>query len=107
MASRVRKRLVPNVYKVTYPNGKIYVGVDHLDLKGSYFGSPSRSTGREIDADFNPETLRDFVVRKEILWESEDASKAEATKVEAEWIQRLQSNNPAVGYNRNPKWTGG
>ena len=98
---------VPNVYKVTYPNGKIYIGVDHLDLKGSYFGSPSRSTGREIDADFNPEALRDVVVRKEILWESEDASKAEATKVEAEWIQRLQSNNPAVGYNRSPKWTGG
>ena len=98
---------VPNVYKVTYPNGKIYIRVDHLDLKGSYFGSPSRSTGREIDADFTPEELRDFTVRKEILWESEDASKAEATKVEAEWIQGLQSNNPAVGYKRNPKWTGG
>ncbi len=96
-----------NVYKVTYPNGKIYIGVDHLDLKGSYFGSPSPSTGREIDADFTPDELRDFTIRKEILWELEDASKVEAMKVEAEWIQRLQSNNPAVGYNRNPKWTGG
>ena len=96
-----------NVYKVTYPNGKIYIGVDHLDLKGSYFGSPSRSTGREIDADFTPDELRDFTIRKEILWELEDASKVEAMKVEAESIQRLQSNNPAVGYNRSPKWTGG
>ena len=33
------------VYKVTHPNGKIYVG---MDLTGSvlYFGSPSRWLGR-------------------------------------------------------------
>jgi len=97
---------VPNVYKVTYPNGKIYVGVDHVDLKASYFGSPSRTTGREIEADFTAQQLQRFTVEKEILWESADASKAEATAVEAQWIRRLSSNNPEVGYNRNPRWTG-
>ncbi len=30
------------VYKVTYPNGKIYVGVELISTSVSYFGSPSQ-----------------------------------------------------------------
>ena len=52
------------VYKITYPNGKIYVG---MDLTGSvtYFGSPSAK--ERIAADL-AEHLHDLTARKQILW---------------------------------------
>jgi len=54
------------VYKITYPNGKIYVGQD-LTGSISYFGSPNSAL---VAADFTEEQSRDFTARKEILWES-------------------------------------
>ena len=87
------------VYKITYPNGKIYIGQDITNSAG-YFGSPDSS---HIARDFTPEQLRDFTIRKEILWESETASNSEVTKVEVELILQHRSNNPAIGYNRRPK----
>jgi hypothetical protein len=47
------------VYKVTYPNGKIYVGKDLTDTL-NYFGS---ADSRLIEADFTVEERRDFTVR--------------------------------------------
>ena len=90
------------VYKITYPNGKIYVGQDRV---GSirYFGSPSSAL---IAADFTPEQYRDFTVRREILWESETATRSEVTAKEIEFIKALKSNDPAIGYNRWPKFKG-
>jgi hypothetical protein len=87
------------VYRVTYPNGKIYVG---KDLTGTltYFGSPD---SRLIAADFTADQRRNFTVRKEILWESEAASDAEVSRREVEFIRALCSNDPAVGYNRWPR----
>lgn len=89
------------VYKITYPNGKIYVG---KDLTGSinYFGSADSA---HIAADFTPEQARDFTVRKEILWESETASDSEVAAKEVEFIRELNANDPAVGYNRWPRVT--
>ena len=54
------------VYKITYPNGKIYVG---SDLTGTltYFGSPTAQ--ERIAADLAEHRL-DLTARKEILWES-------------------------------------
>jgi hypothetical protein len=86
------------VYKVTYPNGKIYVGQDVTDSI-NYFGSASADL---IAADFTPEQLRDFTARKQILWESETATDAEVTAKEYELIRLLRANDPAVGYNRRP-----
>lgn len=44
------------IYKITYPNGKIYIGQDTTDdLR--YFGSPNRAF---IEKDFNREQNRDF-----------------------------------------------
>ena len=88
------------IYKVTYPNKKIYVGQDRV---GSirYFGSPN---SKLIAADFTPEQYRDFTVRREILWESETATRAEITAKELEFIKALRSNDPAIGYNRWPKF---
>ncbi len=62
------------IYKITYPNGKIYVGKDLTDSI-NYFGSASSEL---IAQDFTREQRRDFTIRKEILWESESASDSES-----------------------------
>ena len=90
---------MPCVYKVTYPNGKIYVGQDLTD-SANYFGSAS---SKLIAADFTPDELRDFTIRREILWQSATASKSEVTVVEKDYILRLRSNDPSIGYNRWPE----
>ena len=82
------------------PNGKIYVGMDLTDSIG-YFGSAEHSL---VAADFTREARRDFTIRREILWESESASDAEVRAKELEFIRILGSNDPAVGYNRWPKF---
>ncbi len=88
------------IYKITYPNGKIYVGKDLTDSI-NYFGSAAHTI---IAADFSREERRDFTIRREILWESEDASDADVSAQEVFWIRQLESNNPAIGYNRWPKF---
>lgn len=89
------------VYKITWPNGKIYVGSDLTDSI-SYFGSPSK---RLIEADFpTRESRKEISIRKEILWESETATDAEALQKEKEFILALEANNPAIGYNLTPKF---
>lgn len=87
------------IYKITYPNGKIYVG---LDLTGSllYFGSPSNVV--QIAADLGDQRL-DLTLRKTILWESESADDAEARAMEIKLIRQTRANDPAVGYNRLPR----
>jgi hypothetical protein len=87
------------VYKITYPNGKIYAGQDRTDTI-NYFGSLSNEL---IAKDFTREQQRDFLIRKEILWESETTTPAEVTAKELEFILVLRSNDPAIGYNRWPK----
>ncbi len=88
------------VYKITYPNGKIYVGQDLTDSI-NYFGSANDEL---IAQDFTREQRRDFSIRKEILWESESASNSDVSKKEVEFIHKLKSNDPAVGYNQWPKF---
>ena len=87
------------IYKITYPNGKIYVGQDRTDSI-NYFGSANSEL---IARDFAHDQRRDFTIRREILWECEAATHAEVTAKEAEFILALRSNDPAVGYNRWPK----
>jgi len=66
------------IYKITWPNGKIYVGKD-LTGTVSYFGSIDH---RLIEKDFTPEQCRDLTVRKEVLWQSEMASDQEVNAKE-------------------------
>ncbi len=87
------------IYKITYPNGKIYVGQD-VTGSISYFGTPN---SKLVAADFTNEQSRDFTVRKQILWESEDATNEEVDTKEVEFIVALRANDPAVGYNRTLK----
>ena len=61
-----------------------------------------------VNQDFgslSEEERRDYTVRKEILWESEDCSESELAAKEVEFIRKYKSNDPAVGYNRWPKRT--
>jgi hypothetical protein len=88
------------IYKITYPNGKIYIG---KDLTGTfrYFGSPN---SKLIEEDFSNEEKKDFTIRREILRQSNEATKREVNKKEVELILKHKSNNPEVGYNRCPKY---
>ncbi|MDO8450128.1 MAG: GIY-YIG nuclease family protein [Rhodoferax sp.] len=88
------------VYKVTYPNGKVYVGQDRTDSI-NYFGSPSDEL---IARDFTSEQRRSFTVTREILWESETASHSELSRMEVVFILALRANDPQVGYNQWPKF---
>jgi hypothetical protein len=89
------------IYKITWPNGKIYVGSDRTDSIG-YFGSPNR---RRIESDFpDRESRKIMTVTREILWESETAEKSEVFRRERELIVELGANDPAKGYNLYPKF---
>lgn len=88
------------IYKITYPNGKIYVGQDRTDSI-NYFGSANDDL---IAKDFTREQRRDFSIRKEILWESLVATDSELSQKEVEFILTLSSNDPLVGYNKWPKF---
>jgi hypothetical protein len=88
------------IYKITYPNGKIYVGKDLTDSI-NYFGS---AASKLIEKDFTREERREFTIKREILGASEDASDAEVNQMEIQYITSLRSNNPTVGDNRWPKF---
>ena len=91
---------MPVIYKITYTNKKIYVGMDMTDSV-NYFGS---ADAKLIPQNFTPEERRNFTARKEILWESETATIGELRNREREWIMKLGSHDPAIGYNRNPRF---
>jgi hypothetical protein len=80
------------VYKITYPNGKIYIG---KDLTGTlnYFGS---ANSRLIEKDFTAEEMRDFTIRT--------AADHEVNIIEIEFIKKFASNKPSIGYNQFPKF---
>ena len=74
------------IYKITYPNGKIYIGKDLTDSL-TYFG---RASNQLIAQDFSRE--------------SATATDQEVNQVVVELIRRYQANNPAIGYNQWPKF---
>lgn len=90
------------IYRITYPNGKIYIGQDRTNSI-NYFGSASSEL---IAEDFTPAQRRSFTVTRDILWESETASRAQVTKVEIEFIRRYRSSDPSIGYNQTPQVRG-
>ena len=96
------------IYKITYPTGKIYVEKDSFG-SARYYGSPDMGL---INSDFEklPKEQRlDYMIRKQILWESETATEAELSAKEVEMIWQHRSNDPEIGYNQWPKrkWRGG
>jgi hypothetical protein len=90
------------VYKVTFPNGKIYVGSSRPKAQSTssqymtYFGSGDFDL---IDKE-NYESIKEgkFTVKKEILFSSNDLE--EVRKKEHEFIIKEKSTDPKVGYNK-------
>lgn len=85
------------VYKITYPNGKIYVGQDRTD-DINYFGSADSHT---IAKDFGV-WKQEFIIKKEILFRCKGISIQDLNKKERAFIERFRSNDPQIGYNRTP-----
>ena len=90
------------IYKITYPNGKIYVGKD-LVYNINYFGNADYKL---IENDFPWEQQLRVTISKEILWYTDNASDTEVNLKEFEYISALKSNDPAVGHNKWPKLKG-
>ncbi len=91
------------VYKITYPTGKIYIGKDSVGSH-RYFGSPDIEIINK-DFDLLPNEIKlDYTIRKQILWQSESASEKELSEKEVDFIKQYQSNNPKIGYNQWPKY---
>ncbi len=89
------------VYKITFPNGKIYIGKD-IGKDGHtirYFGSWNYN---RVEADFTKDDLKDFAIRREILFEGHD--KVEIGLKEMALIVEQGANNPELGYNTVPKF---
>jgi hypothetical protein len=53
------------VYRITYPNGKIYIGQDVTDSI-NYFGSASSEL---IAQDFTKDQRKSFTITRDILWD--------------------------------------
>ncbi len=87
------------IYRITYPNGKIYIGQDRTNSI-NYFGSASSEL---IARDFSLTERQSFTIRRDILWSSEVASRSEINQMEIEFIVLHRSNDPAIGYNQFPK----
>lgn len=87
---------------LTYPTGKIYIGKDEL---GSfrYFGSPNIDVVNEDFMRLPEERRLDYTVRKQILWQSSEATNAELAEKEVEFIRQYKANDPDIGYNRWPR----
>jgi len=93
-----RGKTMKVIYKITYPNGKIYIGQDLTDTI-NYFGSPN---SKLIEKDFTREQRQNFTIRKEILLEFPDATdNSEVSRHEVALIIKDGSNDPSKGYNRN------
>jgi hypothetical protein len=90
-----RLRLV-QLYKITYQNGKIYIGQDRTcDI--NYFGSADSAT---IARDFLGTKGLDIRVRKQILRTLRNVTISEVNVEERKLIDDHQSNDPRIGYNR-------
>ncbi len=103
--SRATGGSVKQVYMITYPTSKIYIGKDTIG-SSRYFGSPDMDIVNEDFASLPDDVRRDYTIRKQILWESKTATDAELSAKEVEMIREYRSNDPAIGYNRWPKFNG-
>lgn len=95
---------MPTIYKITFPNGKIYVGSDTTD-DVFYFGTPSDASKASMAADYPPEKRLSFAVTKDVLWQGL-ASRSDLVRREHALIVALRANDPSAGYNLTPRWRG-
>jgi hypothetical protein len=91
------------IYKITYPNRKIYIGQDVTESFLTYFGSGNKDY---IQKDFSFDQMKIFTIKKEILWSGEGTASEELTIKEQEFIVSHEANDPEKGYNLIPKFAG-
>lgn len=84
------------IYKMHYPNGKIYIGQDRTNDIG-YFGSVKREL---IKADFPLWMRMEFTVKRTVLWYKKNTTIRELNEQERFFIEKFEATNPAVGYNQ-------
>lgn len=79
---------------VKYISAKILaVGGHSLKYSGSW-------DNETVMKDFTDDEMRNFTITKQIILESNN--KDEVSKKEFELIRAYNSNDPLIGYNRNP-----
>lgn len=66
---------------ITYPTRKIYIGKDSVGSH-RYFGSPDMDIINKGFETLPAEVRKDYTIRKQILWESEDCSESELSQKE-------------------------
>ena len=88
---------MPYIYKITYPDGKIYIGSDMTDSY-NYCGSPR---SKEL-MEYLKSIKEDIDMHKQILKEYPKGTitKKELYAEEKSFIQKYQSTNPEIGYNK-------
>jgi len=93
------------VFKITFPNGKIYIGSDtartaRLDFF-KYFGTPIKAKEEMLhELGEYLSTEKPYNVKKEILHAQENVRVGDILKTEQKFIKSLNSKNPSIGYNR-------
>ncbi len=93
------------VYKVTFPNGKIYVGRDTAETAEfdyyKYMGSPILKAKQLMHAEMSPllNERRTLTVTKEVLYEARECTVAHIKQKERDFIALLRSTDRAFGYN--------
>jgi hypothetical protein len=98
------------IYKLTYPNGKIYIGQDETGSYATYFGEWDKERGERIEKEHPLEQTKVFTIRKDILWSSETAFPSkpipteELTQKKNKFIEKFDASNPEKGYNLIPKY---
>ena len=91
------------IFKTTYPNGKIYIGMDMTD-DVTYFGSPHPPL---VNKDFpTAKSRKNFKITREVLWTDKTKTRGEVMKIENDFIRNFHSNDPKIGYNRHPPFPG-
>lgn len=93
------------VFKITFPNEKIYVGSDTASTARQdffkYFGTPQKAKNDMLNE--MGEYLsgaNEYIVRKEILHAQVNARVGDILRIEQQFIKALNAKDPAIGYNR-------
>lgn len=93
------------VFKVTFPNNKIYIGSDtaktaRIDFF-KYFGSPIKAK-HDMLCELGEYLISGdaYTLKKEILYAKEDVRVGDILQIEQQFIKELQAKNPDIGYNR-------
>jgi hypothetical protein len=92
-------QIVKWIYKVTYPNRRFTLAW----ILPGHSGISAPWTARGWKRTVRPSNGATLPIRRQILWESEDATDATVRQKEIEFIRELRSNDPAIGYSRWPK----